>query len=122
MSFSYPIGMRSAKANSERAELQMEQRDLAIQSQELAIVTQVTNAGLNVTDTRLQLDAAARSRALAEESATVAVTRFNAGVATNFEVVTEQDALTSARLSELNAIIRHINAIAEFERVQRVGN
>ena len=76
----------------------------------------------NVTDTRLLLDAAARSRALAEESATVAVTRFNAGVATNFEVVTEQDALTSARLSELNAIIRHINAIAEFERVQRVGN
>ena len=122
MSFSYPIGMRSARANSQRAELQMEQRDLAIRGQELAIVTQVTNAGLNVTDTRLQLDAAARSRALAEESAAAAVTRFNAGVATNFEVVTEQNALTSARLSELNAIIRHINAIAEFERVQRVGN
>jgi outer membrane protein TolC len=49
------------------------------------------------------------------------VTRFNAGVATNFEVVTAQDALTSARLSELRAIINHINAIAEFERVQRVG-
>jgi hypothetical protein len=36
-------------------------------------------------------------------------------------VTTAQDALTSARLSELRAIINHINAIAEFERVQRVG-
>jgi outer membrane protein len=121
LSFSYPIGMRAAKANMERAQLAMEQRDLAIRSQELAIVTEVTNAGLSVRDTRLQLDAATRSRELAEESAAAEATRFNAGVATNFEVVAAQDALTSARLSELRAIIDHVNAIAEFERVQRVG-
>jgi outer membrane protein TolC len=58
---------------------------------------------------------------LAEESAAAEVTRFNAGVATNVEVVAAQDALTSARLSELRALINHVNAIAEFERVQRVG-
>jgi outer membrane protein TolC len=121
VNFSYPIGMRSAKANLSRARLQMEQRDLAIRSQELAIVTEVTNAGLAVTDTRLQLAAATRSRELSEQSAAAEVTRFNAGAATNFEVVTAQDALTSARLSELRAIINHVNAIAEFERVQRVG-
>ncbi|MEQ1856308.1 MAG: TolC family protein [Longimicrobiales bacterium] len=121
LSFSYPIGMKSAKANLERARLQMDQRDLAIRSQELAIVTEVTNAGLGVTDTRLQLAAATRSRELSEQSAAAEVTRFNAGVATNFEVVAAQDELTSARLSELRALINHINAIAEFERVQRVG-
>jgi len=121
LSFSYPVGMRSAKANLERARLQMEQRDLAIRSQELAIVTEVTDAGLAVTDTRLQLAAATRSRELSEQSAAAEVTRFNAGAATNFEVVTAQDDLTSARLSELRALINHINAIAEFERVQRAG-
>jgi outer membrane protein TolC len=121
LSFSYPVGMRSAKANLERARLQMEQRDLAIRSQELAIVTEVTNAGLAVTDTRLQLAAATRSRELSEQSAAAETTRFNAGAATNYEVVTAQDELTSARLSELRALINHINAIAEFERVQRVG-
>jgi hypothetical protein len=36
-------------------------------------------------------------------------------------VVQAQDALTSALLSELRAIISHVNAIAQFERVQRVG-
>jgi outer membrane protein len=121
LSFSYPLGMRSAKANLERARLAMEQRDLAIRSQELSIVTEVTNAGLAVRDTRLQLEAATRSRELSEQSLEAEVTRFNAGVATNFEVVTAQDALTSARLSELRAMINHVNAIAEFERVQRVG-
>lgn len=121
LSFSYPLGMRSAKANLQRARLAMEQRDLAIRSQELQIVTEVTNAGLAVRDTRLQLDAATRSRELSEQSLEAEVTRFNAGVATNFEVVTAQDALTSARLSELRAVINHVNAIAEFERVQRVG-
>ena len=122
MSFSYPIGMRSAKANVQRAQLQMQQRDLAIQSQELAIVTEVTNAALAVSDTRLQLDAAVRSRELSEESAAAELTRFNAGVATNYEVVQAQDALTSARISELRAVINHVNAIAEFDLVQRVGN
>jgi len=121
LNFSYPLGMRSAKANLERARLQMEQRDLAIKSQELAIVTEVTNAGLAVRDTRLQLDAATRSRELAEESAASELTRFNAGVSTNYEVAQAQDDLTSARLSELRAVIDHVDAIAEFERVQRVG-
>jgi outer membrane protein TolC len=121
LNFSYPLGMRSAKANLERARLQMEQRDLAIRSQELAIVTEVTNAGLAVRDTRLQLDAATRSRVLAEQNAEAELTRFNAGVSTNYEAVQAQDDLTSARLSELRAVINHVDAIAEFERVQRVG-
>jgi outer membrane protein TolC len=121
LSFSYPIGMRSAKASLARARLQMEQQDLAMRSQELGIVTEVTSAGLAVTDTRLQLAAATRSRELSEQSAAAEVTRFNAGVATNYEVVTAQDELTSARLSELRALINHIDALAEFERVQRVG-
>jgi outer membrane protein len=121
MNFSYPIGMRSGKANAERARLQFKQTELAIKSQELAIITEVTSAGLNVTDSNLQLQAAQLSRELAEEGAAAALTRFNAGAATNFEVGQANDDLTSARLSELRALIQHINAIAEFERVQRVG-
>lgn len=122
LSFSYPLGMRSANANLQRAQLQMEQRDLALRNQELTVVTEVTNAALAVGDTRLQLEAATRSRELAEESAAAALTRFNAGVATNYEVLQAQDELTGARLSELQATINHVNAIAEFELVQRVGN
>jgi len=121
MNFSYPIGMRLGKASAERARLQFEQTELAIRSQELAVITEVTGAGLAVTDTNLQLQAAQRSRELAEQSALAEITRFNAGAATNFEVGQANDDLTASRLSELRALINHINAIADFERVQRVG-
>jgi outer membrane protein TolC len=121
LNFSYPIGNRAAKANLERARLQMRQTDLALRSQELAIVTEVTNAGLAVRDTYLQLQAAQRSREVAERSAEFELTRFNVGASTNYEVTQAQDDLTSARLSELRAIINYVNAIAEFELVQRFG-
>ena len=121
LSASYPVGMRAGRASFERAELQLRQAELALRGQELAIVTEVTNAGLTVNNTYLQVEAATRSRLAAERSLEAEVARFGVGVATNFEVVAAQDALTSARLSELRAIIDHVNALAEFERVQRVG-
>ncbi len=121
LNFSYPIGNQSAKANLERARLQMRQTELDLKAQELAIVTQVTDAGLNVTDTFLQWQAAQRSREVAERSAEIEQTRFNVGASTNYEVTQAQDDLRAARLSELRAIINYVNAIAEFERVQRVG-
>lgn len=121
LNFSYPLGINAGKANYERAQLQLRQTDLALQSQELAIVTEVTNAGLAVRNTFLQLEAATRSREAAERSLEAELTRFNVGVATNFQVVTAQNSLTSARLSELRAIVTYMNALEEFERVQRVG-
>ena len=72
-------------------------------------------------NTFLQLEAARRSREAAERTAEAELLRFSVGVATNYEVTQAQDELTSARLSELRAIINHVNAIDEFERVQRVG-
>lgn len=121
LNFSYPIGTNAAKANLERARLQIQQSDLALKSQELAIVTEVTNAGLAVNDTYLQLQAARRSREVTERSAEIELARFAVGASTNYEVAQAQNALTSARLSELRAMISHVNAIAEFERVQRFG-
>ena len=121
LNFSYPIGTNAGKANAERARLQLRQNDLALQSQELAVATQVTNAGLAVGNTFLQLEASRRSREAAERSLEAELTRFNVGVSTNFQVVTAQNSLTSARLAELRAIIAYVNALDEFERVQRVG-
>lgn len=121
LNFSYPIGNAASKANLERARLQMEQTDLALRAQELSVVTEVTDAGLAVNDTYLQLQAARRSREVAERSAEIELTRFRVGAATNYEVMLAQNGVTSARLSELRALINHANAVAEFDRVQRVG-
>jgi outer membrane protein TolC len=58
---------------------------------------------------------------VSERSAEIEQTRFSVGASTNYETTQALDDLRSARLSELRAIINYINAIAEFEKVQRVG-
>jgi outer membrane protein len=121
LSLSYPVGMQAGRANWERARLQLRQTDLSLQSQELAISTEVTSAGLAVDNAFLQLEAARRSREAAERSAAAELTRFEVGVTTNFQVVAAQDALTSARLSELRAVIGYMNALSEFDRVRGAG-
>jgi outer membrane protein TolC len=121
LNFSYPIGNKGSRASLRRAELQLEQTDLSIRSQELGVVIEVTNAGLNVRDTFLLLEAAQRSRDVSERAAEVEATRFGVGASTNYEVTQARDSLTSARLSELRAIINYVNAVAEFELVQYIG-
>lgn len=119
---SYPIGGNVDKANLERAKLQLRQADLALKSQELNIVTQVTTAGLAVRNTFLQVEAARHTREAAERNADAERLRHDLGVSTSFQLMTAQNAMTSARISELRALINHLNAIADFERVQRFGN
>jgi outer membrane protein TolC len=122
LSGSYPIGTNPDRLNLERAELQLRQQNLSLRTQELNVVTQVTSAGLAVSNTFLQYQAAQRSADASEQNLQAELARFQVGVATNFELVQAQNQLTSARLQELQALINHVNAIATFEQVQVVGN
>jgi outer membrane protein TolC len=119
--FTYPIGMRAAKANYARSVLLIDQSVTALKAQELQISTQVINAGLNVENTYKLYQASIKTRTAAEANANAAQVRFDNGMLTNFEVVTIQNQLTTARLGELSRLLNYINAIAEFERVQKVG-
>lgn len=120
--FSYPIGTTSQRANYARAQIQREQETLRLAESELNVATQVTNAGLAVENTAKQLQAAQKSREVAERNLEAELTRFNVGMSNNFQVAQLQNSLTSARLNELNRLIAYINALAEFERVQRFPN
>ena len=119
--FTYPIGMRAAKANYARSVLLIDQSVTQLKAQELQISTQVINAGLNVENTYKLYQASIKTREAAERNANAAQVRFDNGMLTNFEVVTIQNQLTTARLGELSRLLNYINAIAEFERVQKVG-
>lgn len=119
--FTYPLFMRAAKANFARAQLQLQQSVAQIQAQELTVSAQVTNAGLAVENTYKQFQAAQKAREVAERNAEAEQTRFDVGMSTNYNVVQAQTNLTTQRLTELRAIISYLNAVAEFDRVQRVG-
>ena len=120
-SFTYPLGQVAARANLARTRLQLEQTKTSLKSTELTVTTDVTNAGLSVQNAYKSLMASQKARELADRQAEAEQTKFDVGMSTNFTVVQQQQAQTSARLAELRARITYIKALIEFERVQSVG-
>lgn len=120
LNFSKPLGMSSQRANHLRSTLSLEQQKTTLKKTELDIETAVTRAGLDVQSTYKQVMAAQKSREAAERTLEAELTRFSVGMSTNFQVISLTNALTSSRNNELSATIRYINAVAEFERVQRI--
>lgn len=121
LNFSYPLGTSTADAALAQARLQVRQSELELESRRMRIEMEVTEAGLAVSNHFLQLEAARRSREAAERAAAAEMMRLEVGAATNYQVVTAQNILTSARLSELRALLGYIDARAEFRRVQGIG-
>lgn len=119
--FTMPIGMQAAKANYARALIQFDQSQATLKAQELTVSSDVTNAGLAVENTYKQYIAAQKAREASDRNAEAEQTRFDVGMSTNYNVVQAQNNLTTARLSELQAVIRYLNAVSEFDRIQRVG-
>jgi outer membrane protein TolC len=113
--------MKAAKANLARAKLQIDQSVAALKASELTTSADVTNAGLAVENNFKQYQAAQKAREVAERNADAEQTRFDVGMSTNYNVVIAQNNLTTQRLNELRAIISYLNAVAEFDRIQRVG-
>jgi outer membrane protein len=119
--FTYQLGMQSNKAALARAQLSYDQQKANLKVTQLGVVTDVTGAGLNVENTYKQYLAAQKAR-VAQQAATEAEqTKFTVGLSNNFNVITQQDNLTSTRLNELTALINYIDAVADYDRKQRIG-
>jgi len=121
VTFNYPLGMVQQRANLAQAEIQYQQAQANLKAQELSVSTDVTSAGLAVQNTYQQLQAARVAREAAQRNAEAEQTRFDNGMSNNYNIATAQNDLTTRRLAELNAIIGYVNAIADYERKQRIG-
>lgn len=121
MNFSYPLGTSAAEANTARARLQQEQTQAQLKALELTIATDVTNAALTVRTDQQSVDAATAARDLAQKRLEAAQSKFEVGMATNFEVVQAQRDLRDAQNSELRAILNYRKALVTFEQVQSVS-
>jgi outer membrane protein len=118
LDFSYPIGQSVAEANVARQQIILQQNQTQIKTTELQIATEVTGAALSVTSALEGLQAAAASRELSERRLEAAQSKFEVGMATNFEVVQAQRDLNDARNSELRQLLNYRRALVDLERVQ----
>jgi outer membrane protein len=121
LNLNYPIGQSSADAAYARARVQVTQTQAQIKQAELSIATEVTNAALNVQNNLEAVQASAVARELSEQRLQAAQSKFEVGMATNFEVVQAQRDLADARSIELRNILNYRKAIVDFQRSQLAG-
>jgi outer membrane protein TolC len=121
LNLTYPIGQSSADASYARARVQVTQTQAQVKQAELIIATEVTNAALNVRNTLESVQASAVARELSEQRLQAAQSKFEVGMATNFEVVQAQRDLADARSIELRNILFYRKAIVDFQRSQLAG-
>jgi outer membrane protein len=119
--FTYQLGMQTNKAALARARLSYDQQKANLKVTQLGVVADVTGAGLNVENTYKQYLAAVKASVAQQKATEAEQTKFTVGLSNNFNVVTQQDNLTSARLSELNALINYLIAVSDYDRKQRIG-
>lgn len=121
VNFAYPLGRSAQEATVARTKLSVEQTKANVKALELQIATDVTNAALNVQSTLESVQATAVSRELALKRLEAAQSKFEQGMATNYEVVQAQRDYADARNNELRAILNYRKALVNFETVQSVG-
>ena len=88
---------------------------------ELQIATEVTTNALLVQSALESVQAGGVARELSQKRLEAAQSKFEVGMATNFEVVQAQRDFTDARNNELRALLGYRRALVNFETSQTVG-
>jgi outer membrane protein TolC len=120
VSFSLPIGNRAARANLAIAKSALSQATLTVSGEEQQVEAEVRNAAFALESARQRIEAAHAGRAAAETQLFAEQQRFLAGLSTNFLVLTRQNDLTSARVTETSALTDYRKAATEFARATGV--
>jgi len=121
LNYSMPLGQSQTEAAYARARVQVTQTQAQVKQAELIIATEVTNAALNVRNAFEAVQASAVARELSEQRLQAAQSKFEVGMATNFEVVQAQRDLADARTTELRNILNYRKAVVDFQRSQLAG-
>lgn len=116
VSFTLPITNRTARANLAIARSQLTQAALGITATQQQVEAEVRNAASGVETQRQRIEAARAARSAAETQLYAEQERFNVGLSTNFLVLTRQNDLTQARVTETDALTDYRKAATELAR------
>lgn len=116
VTFSFPVGNRTAEANLGRSLAEGRRIENQRQSIEQQVEAEVRNTLQAVRSAEARLAAAATARSSAEQQAASEQRRFEGGLSTVFLVLQRQTELTAARGRELQAQTDLNRAIADFQR------
>ncbi len=111
-----PIRNRIARADAMRDELQYRQSEVRIEQLRSEIRLQVGNAYIAVQQAQESYKAAVEARTLQEQALDVERAKFDAGVATAYELIQYQSSLAEARSAQVTALGVYAKAVDALQR------
>ena len=116
LALALPIGNRTAKADAVIAEAQKRQLTTRFDQTRQRVAVEVRNAVLALDTAAQRLEAARAGRAAAETQLRAETERFAVGLSTNFFVLTRQNDLATAEVTETSALADYRKALTSFSR------
>ncbi len=117
LTLTIPVGDVVGKANYAYAKLDLEQAQARLKTQEQQVFLEVSDAVRTLETAAKSVDAYRIARELAERQLEAEMKKLNVGMSTNYFVLEYQDALATARSSELRALVDYNIALANIARV-----
>ncbi len=116
VTFTFPIGNKTAKADLATARYQQDRIAALIRSQEQSVITEVRNAVQAVETARQRVLTARRARENAEIQLSGERKLYDVGRSTTFLLFQRENALTNARNAEIRAETDFNKALADLQR------
>jgi outer membrane protein TolC len=118
LSFSYPIGNRSAKNDFEKSKIEAKRAELSLRDMESQIRNDIRASIRNVEIARDQIDAAKLTVELNELKLRMEEERFRNKLSSSYYVLQYQRDLATSRNTYNRALINYEQAIADYQRVR----
>ncbi len=114
--FSLPLGNRTAKGNLASARANLRQGELALRDLKLAIRLEVRQAYRTLKSFERTIIATKETRKYREEDYGIERRKFEIGMGTNFNLLSKQNDLDTAKKDELYAQIGYMKALSIFRK------
>jgi outer membrane protein len=116
LSLSVPVFNSGAKGDLAIARAQRTQAEILVAQQKQRVAVEVRNAVLTLDTAAQRIDAARAGREAAETQLNAEKERYGVGLSTNFFVLTRQNDLAQAALTETAALTDYRKALTDFAR------
>jgi outer membrane protein len=118
LALAVPVFNRGAKGDLAIAKAQRSQAEILVAQQKQRVAVEVRNAVLTLDTAAQRIDAAKAGRAAAETQLRAEKERYGVGLSTNFFVLTRQNDLAQAALTETAALTDYRKALTDFARAK----
>ena len=116
LNLTIPILNRAAQADNAQAILQQRQAETTLKRLQNTIIVEVRNAQIALEQNRARVEAAQKSRELAERTLDAEQKKYQLGASTIFFVIQAQRDLAAAQSTEVSALVSVTKSKVDFEK------